>query len=213
MKVVKALLIVLLTVSIIGGVIVGVYLFLNRDKGPTPDEVSDSVVALCDEASLRAFDAGQEGIIAVIKAKEQDEEKEREEEEKRRQEEEEGDEDDPVNDDSTKDTGKSATTDAMTKRYVGTWEQQGVLQGDGNLDTSTGSSCTYVFNADYTYTAKGKDINGKTINENGTWKLNANKQIVAGGYTMGIDESGYMLKDTGERDGKGRKMRYAFSKN
>ena len=56
-------------------------------------------------------------------------------------------------------------------------------------------------------------MNGKKIKEEGTWKLNANKQIVAGDYTMGIDDSGYLLKDTGERDGKGRKMKYAFAKS
>ena len=59
----------------------------------------------------------------------------------------------------------------------------------------------------------GVDVNGKKIKEEGTWKLNANKQIVAGDYTMGIDDSGYLLKDTGERDGKGRKMKYAFAKS
>ena len=90
--------------------------------------------------------------------------------------------------------------------------EYGLIQSDGNLDTSTGSHCTYVFSSDHTYTARGVDVNGNKIKENGTWELNSDKQIVAGKYTMGIDESGYLLKDTGERDGKGRKMKYAFSK-
>ena len=69
-----------------------------------------------------------------------------------------------------------------------------------------------MINADKTYTAKGVDINGEKINESGKWKLNGNKQLVCGNYTLGIDDSGYLLKDTGERDGKGRKIKYAFSK-
>ena len=211
MKAFKVVLITLLVILFAVSIVFGVVLFMNRDKGPEPEEVSDSVIALCDEVSLKAFDAGQEGMIAYLKQKEIDEEKEREEEEKRKKEEE-GDEDDPENYDSTEETGRDATTDAMMQRYIGTWEQQGILQGGGEIDVSSDSYCTYIFNSDFTYTAKGKDVNGKKINEDGTWKLNANKQIVAGGYTMGIDDSGYLLKDTGERDGKGRKMKYAFAK-
>lgn len=212
MKVLKVILIFLLTVAVAAGIAGGLFWFLNRDKGPDANDVSDSVVALCDEAAIKAVDAADEGIKAYLEAKEEDEEKEREEEEKRKKEEE-GDEDDPANEDTTKDTGKNVTTDAMMQRYIGTWDQQGILVGSGDLDASSGSYCTYVFKADFTYTAKGKDVNGKKINEEGTWKLNANKQIVAGDYTMGIDDSGYLLKDTGERDGKGRKMKYAFAKS
>ena len=211
MKAFKVILVILIVILLMAGAVFAAVLFMNRDTGPEADEVADSVIALCDEASIKAFDAGQQGIIAYLKQKEIDEEKEREEEEKRKKEEE-GDEDDPENYDSTKDTGKDQATDTMVQRYTGTWEQQGILQGGGELDVSSGSYCTYVFNSDFTYTAKGKDMNGKKIDEDGTWKLNANKQIVAGDYTMGIDESGYLLKDTGERDGKGRKMKYAFLK-
>ena len=180
MKVLKVILVVLLLLLLAAGAAFGAYMYVNRDQGPEPDDVADSVIALCDEVALKAFDAGNQGLIA--------------------------------NYDSTEDTGKNATTEAMIQRYIGTWEQQGILQGGGDLDTTTGSYCTYIFNSDFSYTAKGKDVNGKKINEDGTWKLNANKQIVAGSYTMGIDDSGYLLKDTGERDGKGRKMKYAFAK-
>ena len=211
MKAVKVVLIVLLVILFLSAAVLGVVLFTHREEGPDINEVSDSVIALCDDVSLKSLDAGNQGIIAYLKQKEIDEEKEREEEEKRKKEEE-GDEDDPENYDSTEDTGKDSTIDAMTKRYIGTWEQQGILQGGGDLDTSTGSYCTYIFNSDYSYTAKGKDMNGKKINEEGTWKLNDKKQIVAGDFTMGIDDSGYLLKDTGQRDGKGRKMKYAFAK-
>lgn len=211
MKAFKVVLIILLVILFAASAVFGVVLFMNKDKGPEPEDVADSVIALCDEASLKAFEAGQQGIIAYLKQKEIDEEEAREEEEKRRQEEE-GDEDDPENYDSTEETGREATTDDMIQRYLGTWEEQGILQGGGELDSSTNSYCTYIFKDDFTYTAKGKDANGKKIDENGTWKLNANKQIVAGDYTMGIDDSGYLLKDTGERDGKGRKMKYAFAK-
>lgn len=182
---------------------------------PEPQDVADTIIAACDEISLDLVPVAQDAIEEYIKAREKDEEKKREKEKKEKEKEEaenEEDEDDPMNADSTKETGQNSTVDAMTKRYVGKWEQQGIIMSDGNLDTTSGSYCTYVFNADKTYTAKGEDAGGNKINEKGTWKLNANKQIVAGDYTMGIDESGYLLKDTGERDGKGRKMKYAFSK-
>ena len=42
--------------------------------------------------------------------------------------------------------------------------------------------------------------------------MNANNQIEAGDNVFGIDESGYLLMDTGERDGKGMRIRYAFAK-
>ena len=183
----------------------------KKDKAPDPQEIADLVVAACDEISLDIVPAAHDAVQEYFDAKEKAEEKKREKERKKREAEEEDDED-PVNADSTKETGQNATVDEMTKRYIGRWEQQGIIQSDGNLDTSNGSHCTYVFNSDYTYTARGKDASGKKIKEDGTWTLNSNKQIVAGKYTMGIDESGYLLKDTGERDGKGRKMKYAFSK-
>ncbi len=211
MKAFKVILIILLVILFAASAVFGAVLLMERDKGPEPEDVADQVIALADEISLKAFDAGQQGIIAYLRQKEIDEEKEREEEEKKKKEEE-GDEDDPENYDSTEETGREATADAMMKRYIGTWEQQGILQGGGELDVSSGSYCTYVFKDDFSYTARGLDVNGKKINEDGTWKLNANKQIVAGDHTMGIDESGYLLKETGERDGKGRKMKYAFAK-
>ena len=212
MKVLKIIVVILLLTIVAIGAAFGGYLYMNREQAPDPNEVADSVIALCDDASLKAIDAGNQGIIAYLKQKEIDEEEERKKEEEERKKEEEGDEDDPENYDSTAETGKKASTETMMQRYIGTWEQQGILLGGGDLDTSDGSSCTYIFNSDFSYTAKGKDINGKKIDERGTWKLNANKQIVAGDATMGIDDSGYLLKDTGERDGKGRKMKYAFAK-
>lgn len=186
----------------------------KKELGPEPEEVADAIVAACDEISLEVVPAVQQAIKEHIEDKEATAEKKRkkqkEKEEKEAQEA--GDADDPANADTTADTGKNATVDEMTKRYIGRWEQQGLIQSDGNLDTTSGSHCTYVINADKTYTAKGVDVNGNKINEKGKWKLNANKQLVCGKYTLGIDESGYLLKDTGERDGKGRKIKYAFTK-
>jgi hypothetical protein len=101
----------------------------------------------------------------------------------------------------------------MEKRYIGTWEEQGILSPGGEIEPPRSSYCTYVIKANKTYTAKGVDENGKKINESGKWKLNSNKQLVCGKYTLGIDSSGYLLKDTGERDGKGRKIKYAFAKS
>lgn len=183
----------------------------NKAKKADPQDVADSIIALCDELSLEAVPVAEDAVKEYIKDKEDDEEEERE-KEKKEEEENEDDIDDPMNADSTEETGQNASAETMTKRYIGRWEMQGLIQSDGNLDTSTSAHCTYVFNADYTYTARGTDVSGNRIQEDGTWKLNSNKQIVAGKYTLGIDESGYLLKDTGERDGKGRKIKYAFQK-
>lgn len=179
----------------------------KKDEGPTIEDVSDSVIAAADELSLEVVPAAEEGIRSYIEAKEEAAQKKRDKKKK-----EEEDADDPANADSTAETGKNATKEQMIQTYIGRWEQQGVIQSDGNIDDSTGSRCTYVINADKTYTAKGRDVNGNKIDEKGTWSLNSNKQLVCGDYTLGIDESGYLLKDTGERDGKGRKIKYAFIK-
>ena len=208
-KVIAVLLIILLFLTAAFVVFLLAGPFGKKDKEPSSEEIADKVVALSEEVSLDVVPAAQDAIQEYIKAKEEEEEEERREKEEEKEEEE---EDDPMNADPTKDTGEGSTVEAMEKRYIGRWEMQGIIQGDGNLDTSTGAHCTYVFSADHTYTARGKDLSGKKIKENGTWELNANKQIVAGKYTMGIDGSGYLLKDTGERDGKGRKMKYAFTK-
>lgn len=200
----------IIAAALIGVLALTMFSCRKKEDKPDPQEVADLVVAACDEIALDVVPAAQDAIDVYIEAKEKDEARKREKEKKKKEEEENAD--DPANADSTAETGQNSTVDAMTKRYVGRWEQQGLIQSDGNLDTSTGSHCTYVFSSDHTYTARGVDVNGEKIKENGTWELNSNKQIVAGKYTMGIDESGYLLKDTGERDGKGRKMKYAFSK-
>ena len=180
----------------------------KKDEGPTDQDIADLIIAACDEISLDVVPAAEDAVREYLEAKEKDEEEER----KKKEEEEAEDDDDPMNADSTKATGQNATEEEMIKRYLGRWDQQGIIQSDGNLDTTTSSHCTYIFNADYTYTARGEDVSGNKIKESGEWSLNSDKQIVAGKYTLGIDESGYLLKDTGERDGKGRKMKYAFSK-
>ena len=170
------------------------------------------MIAACDEISIELVPAVQDALVDFVEDKEEKAEKERKKKQKEKEKAEAEDDDDPANADTTADTGKNASVEDMTQRYIGKWEQQGIIQSDGNLDSSSGSYCTYVINADKTYTAKGVDINGEKINESGKWKLNGNKQLVCGNYTLGIDDSGYLLKDTGERDGKGRKIKYAFSK-
>ena len=182
----------------------------KKEEGPDPEAVSDAIIAACDEISLEVVPAVQGGIKDYIDEKEAKAEKKRK--KQKEKEEQEGDSEDPANADGTIETGQNATAEEMIRRYVGTWVEQGVIQSDGNLDSSSGSSCTYVIKSDKTYTAKGVDINGQKINEKGKWKLNENKQLVCGKYTLGIDDSGYLLKDTGERDGKGRKIKYAFAK-
>ena len=186
----------------------------KKEEGPDPQDVSDSIVAACDEISLEVGPAVTDAMTEYITDKEKKAEKKRKKEQKAKEkaEREAAEAEDPANADGTIETGQNATAEEMIKRYVGKWVLQGIIQSDGNLDTSSGAKCTYVINSDKTYTAKGKDVNGKKIDEKGKWKLNENKQLVCGKSTLGIDDSGYLLKDTGERDGKGRKIKYAFSK-
>ena len=190
----------------------GLFSCAKKEEGPEPEDIADSVIAACDEISIELVPAVQDALVDFVEDKEEKAEKERKKKKKKKKKAEAEDDDDPANADTTADTGKNASVEDMTQRYIGKWEQQGIIQSDGNLDSSSGSYCTYVINADKTYTAKGVDINGEKINESGKWKLNGNKQLVCGNYTLGIDDSGYLLKDTGERDGKGRKIKYAFSK-
>ena len=190
----------------------GLFSCAKKEEGPDIDDVADSIIAACDEVSIEITSAVQESIKDFVEDKEEKAEKKRREKQKEKEKEDAEDDDDPANADTTAETGRNASVSDMMQRYIGTWEQQGIIQSDGNLDTSSGSHCKYVINQDKTYTAKGVDINGEKINEKGRWELNANKQLVCGDYTLGIDDSGYLLKDTGERDGKGRKIKYAFSK-
>jgi|GEM_PF-1309366 len=191
----------------------------NSDKAE-PDEVVDSIDALTEEVILSMDLATEEAMqkYAEAKDKEESEKKKKELKKKKKQQakkkkQEEPDKDDPMNADQTEYIGKNQSKAKMRKRYAGTWTFQGVVLSDGNLDMSTKASGKYVFKKDGTYTFKGKNLKGKKIKESGKWKLDGSKRLIAGKYTLGIDGSGYLLKDSGQRDGKGRKMKYAFAKN
>lgn len=124
----------------------------------------------------------------------------------------ENDPDDPANNDPTADTSKKNTTSQMEKKYIGTWEQQGLLMSDGSLDNSDGSTGTIVIKSDGTYRVNIKDMNGKATKESGKWSLNSKKKVVLGSLIMGINDDGYLLRYSGERDGKGFRLYYAFKK-
>lgn len=123
----------------------------------------------------------------------------------------EGDSEDPANADQTEDNSSSSTS-AVKAKYVGTWKLKGILYSDGSIVSDGAGSAKYVIKSDGTYTETGKDADGNTISDSGSWSLNSKNKLVAGSATMGINSKGYMLKYTGQRDGKGNKLNYAFKK-
>jgi hypothetical protein len=118
---------------------------------------------------------------------------------------------DPGDADTTDSTSANNTAAQMKAKFIGTWELKGILYSDGSF--SKAGTCKYVIKADGTYTCKGETAGGSAINESGSWSLNSDKKLVTGKNTMGINGDGYMLKYTGERDGKGNKLNYAFEKD
>lgn len=122
----------------------------------------------------------------------------------------EGDSGDPANEDTTAATTENKTDAQASKMFIGTWKMKGLLDSDGSI-TDAGS-CKYIINKDGSYTAKGT-IDGKDIAESGTWTLGDKKKLVAGDQTLGINSDGYMLRYSGERNGKGYKLYYAFKKS
>lgn len=118
---------------------------------------------------------------------------------------------DPGDADTTDSTSANNTAAQMKTKFIGTWQLKGILNSDGSF--SGAGTCKYVIKSDGTYTCKGETGDGTAINESGSWSLNSDKKLVEGKYTMGINGDGYMLKYTGERDGKGNKLNYAFKKD
>ncbi len=119
---------------------------------------------------------------------------------------------DAGNNDPTAETAKNNTEQQMEDKYVGSWEQEGLLMSDGSIDDSDGSTGSLTVNSDGTYSMTIKDADGNTTDTSGKWTINSDKKLVVGDYKMGIDDNGYLLRDSGQRDGKGFHLYYAMKK-
>ena len=119
---------------------------------------------------------------------------------------------DAGNNDPTAETAQNNTVQQMKEKYIGSWTQKGLLMSDGSIDDSDGSTGTLTVKDDGTYTLTLKDSDGKTTENSGKWSVNSDKKLVVGSYTMGIDDNGYLLRDSGQRDGKGFRLYYAMKK-
>lgn len=117
---------------------------------------------------------------------------------------------DPGNNDPTETVSKTHTASQMEKKYIGTWVQKGILQSDGSIANDNTKS-TLTVKEDGTYKLSLTDPSGTSVKE-GKWSLNGDKKLVAGDYKLGIDEKGYLLRNSGQRDGKGFWMQYAYVK-
>ena len=100
----------------------------------------------------------------------------------------------------------------MKARYVGTWVMKGILMRDGSLEGTGGVSGKYVIREDGTYTSSMTNPEGGQTSAGGNWSLNSSKDLSAD-TVLGISENGkYLLRDSGQRDGKGFRMYYAYAK-
>ncbi len=121
------------------------------------------------------------------------------------------DPEDPGNTDPTASTADMEKEEAQA-RYIGMWKLSGFLMSDGSLDMTGCGEEVYRIDGDGNYTLEGTSPEGDEIEEAGTWSLDETNHIVMGNVVMGFNEDGYLLKDSGERDGKGFKLHYAYSK-
>lgn len=123
----------------------------------------------------------------------------------------EDEDEDPANADPTiggdEDT---ATDDDLLRRYIGTWTLKGIEFRDGSFEDA--GKCTIEVMRDGTYTMKGK-IEGKKVNRKGNWTINDKKKLVLDEDKLGVNDEGYLLMYSGQRDGKGSKLYYAFQRN
>lgn len=103
-------------------------------------------------------------------------------------------------------------TSKVKAKYVGTWVMKGILLRDGSLDSTGGVSGKYVIREDGTYTSSMTNPEGGKTSAGGNWSLNDSKNLSAD-TVLGISENGkYLLRDSGQRDGKGFRMYYAYVK-
>ena len=82
---------------------------------------------------------------------------------------------------------------------------------DGSID-GEGVSGKYVIKSNGDYIADVTYADGSTDKGSGKWSVNGDKKLVAGSAVMGLDKESRLLKDSGERDGKGNRLFYAFVK-
>lgn len=120
--------------------------------------------------------------------------------------------DDPANYDPTENASSNSTISAVKKKAIGTWTRTGIRYSDGSVQGDD-TSCVYKLKSDGTYTANGKNANGKSYNTNGTWKVNSKKKIVlSNNVKLAFNDNGELLEYTGYRDGKGNRLYYVYTK-
>lgn len=122
------------------------------------------------------------------------------------------DPEDPAASSGTMQNHSSEKESKVKARYVGTWVMKGILMRDGSLEGTGGVSGKYVIREDGTYTSSMTNPEGGKTSAGGNWSLNSSKDLSAD-TVLGISENGkYLLRDSGQRDGKGFRMYYAYVK-
>ena len=118
-------------------------------------------------------------------------------------------EEDPANVDPTVgDDGSS--DDDVQRRYIGTWTLKGIEFSDGSFEDA--GKCTVEVLRDGSYTMTGK-LSGEKVDRKGQWSISEKKKLVLDDDTLGVNDEGYLLMYSGQRDGKGYKLYYAFQRN
>ena len=124
---------------------------------------------------------------------------------------EEDEDEDPANADPTLGgDDDQATEDDLQRRYIGTWTLKGLEFRDGSFEDA--GKCTIEVMRDGNYTMKGK-LSGEEVDRQGRWSINEKKKLVMGKDKLGVNDEGYLLMYSGQRDGKGSKLYYAFQRN
>ena len=171
------------------------------------------LMCACELSDKGRTDQGSDTYVSVTEEEPPAEEEPSAAEEEEEPEEEEpaatAEDEDPANIDTTDAVSEANSEDEMKQKYIGTWKMVGLLFWEGS--TENAGKCTIKVNEDGTYTMKGT-IEGESVDRSGNWSLNSKKKLVLGDDKLGINEDGYLLLYSGQRDGKGNKLNYAFKK-
>ncbi|MGN0710009.1 MAG: hypothetical protein ACI4LM_07185 [Anaerovoracaceae bacterium] len=123
-----------------------------------------------------------------------------------------GNSEDPANYDPTENASANSTVSAVKQKAIGKWKRTGIKYSDGSIQGDD-TSCVYNFKSDGTYSADGKNADGKSYNKNGTWKVNSKKKIVlSDSVKLAFNDDGDLMQYTGYRDGKGNRLYYVYTK-
>ena len=182
---------------------------LGNDKGRT-DLGSDTEISVAQEEPQDVDETAEEPEKKEEKEEKADDEPKELSDEYVDLDEEE--DEDPANADPTiGGDDDQATDDDLQRRYVGTWTLKGLEFRDGSFEDA--GKCTVEIMRDGTYTMKGK-LDGEKVDRKGTWTINEKKKLVMDEKDkLGVNDEGYLLMYSGQRDGKGSKLYYAFQRN